>query len=169
MHSAPTIGVEFSTKTLRLKAGEIVKAQIWDTAGQERYRAVTATHYRRAFGALLVYDITDEKSFSPLKMWLAQLREHGDPAMVVMLVGNKVDLCDRNPSTRQVQKSEALRFAQEHGLLFEETSAITTVKVKEAFDGLLERIYMKRRAEGNGSAIEEVQVEPRRIGGCCAS
>lgn len=30
----PTIGVEFATKTVTLKNGERVKAQIWDTAGQ---------------------------------------------------------------------------------------------------------------------------------------
>ena len=50
--------VEFATKTLRLPSGVNVKAQIWDTAGQERYRAITRAHYRRAAGAVLVYDVT---------------------------------------------------------------------------------------------------------------
>ena len=54
---SPTIGVEFATRTVPLPSGGTVKAQIWDTAGQERYRAITSAHYKRAVGALLVYDV----------------------------------------------------------------------------------------------------------------
>jgi len=56
----PTIGVEFATKAVPLKAGGTVKAQIWDTAGQERFRAITSAHYRKSIGALIVYDISKE-------------------------------------------------------------------------------------------------------------
>ena len=38
----PTIGVEFATKGVTLKAGGTIKAQIWDTAGQERFKAITS-------------------------------------------------------------------------------------------------------------------------------
>ena len=37
----PTIGVEFTSKTLVLSDNRRIKAQIWDTAGQEQFRAVT--------------------------------------------------------------------------------------------------------------------------------
>lgn len=46
---APTVGVEFSSKMVRLADGKRIKAQIWDTgtcfiylAGQEQYRSITA-------------------------------------------------------------------------------------------------------------------------------
>ena len=56
LDSKSTIGVEFATKSIQAE-GKTIKAQIWDTAGQERYRAITSAHYRRAVGALLVYDV----------------------------------------------------------------------------------------------------------------
>ena len=49
-------------------------------------------HYRRALGAILVYDVTKESSFHNLKVWLENLKQHADSDIVIMLVGNKVDL-----------------------------------------------------------------------------
>jgi len=46
-----------------------VKLQIWDTAGQERFRTITTAYYRGAMGILLVYDVTDEKSFNSMYLW----------------------------------------------------------------------------------------------------
>jgi Ras-related protein Rab-8A len=46
-----------------------VKLQIWDTAGQERFRTITTAYYRGAMGILLVYDVTDEKSFNSEFAW----------------------------------------------------------------------------------------------------
>jgi Ras-related protein Rab-8A len=46
-----------------------VKLQIWDTAGQERFRTITTAYYRGAMGILLVYDVTDEKSFNSESAW----------------------------------------------------------------------------------------------------
>jgi GTPase SAR1 family protein len=55
---------------LKLKSGTRVKAQIWDTAGQERYLAITTAHYRRAIGALVVYDICKKDSFLNCEKWI---------------------------------------------------------------------------------------------------
>ena len=58
-----TIGFELSAKHLKMADGKVVKAQIWDTVGQERYSSLTKNYYSKASGAILVYDVTDEKSF----------------------------------------------------------------------------------------------------------
>ncbi len=57
-----TIGLEFSEKTVSANGKEII-LQIWDTAGQERYRALNKTFYKNSMGAIVVFDLSDRKSF----------------------------------------------------------------------------------------------------------
>ena len=85
-----TIGVEFGAKVVQHENTNI-KLQIWDTAGQENFRSITRSYYRSAAGALLVYDITREQSFLNLVNWMEEVKENGNPKMVVLLVGNKSD------------------------------------------------------------------------------
>lgn len=58
-----------------------------------------------------------------------------------MLVGNKVDLLQKNPEQRKVSKIEAENFAKQNGLLFEESSALYDVNINDVFEKLLEEIY----------------------------
>merc|ERR1740130_844028 len=117
--SKSTIGVEFATQTIQHDK-KTIKAQIWDTAGQERYRAITSAYYRGAVGALLVYDITQQKSFDSVKtMWLDELKQNADDNIVIMLVGNKKDL----HHNRDVTTEDGRNFAQQNNLSFIETSA----------------------------------------------
>lgn len=125
--STHTIGVEFGSKVVEV-GGKNVKLQIWDTAGQERFRSVTRSYYRGAAGALLVYDITNRESYNNISTWLADARSLANPDIVIILVGNKADLEDR-----EVTFLEASRFAQENGLMFLETSALTGEGVEEVF------------------------------------
>ena len=47
-----------------------------------------------AVGALLVYDISKHVTFENVERWLKELRDHAEPNIVVMLVGNKVTYTD---------------------------------------------------------------------------
>ncbi|KAI9885303.1 MAG: Protein O-mannosyltransferase 2 [Watsoniomyces obsoletus] len=82
-----------------------MKLSLWDTAGQETYKSVTRSYFRGASGALLVFDLTRRDSFKHVTDWLNDLRQIAEPEIVVVLVGNKLDLVsddeDYNDDTRQ--------------------------------------------------------------------
>ena len=51
------------SETYQLNDGSYINCEILDTGGQEKYRALNRIYYRRAECCILVYDITDRKSF----------------------------------------------------------------------------------------------------------
>lgn len=136
LESKSTIGVEFATRSIRVD-DKIVKAQIWDTAGQERYRAITSAYYRGAVGALLVYDITRHITFESIQRWLKELRDHTEPNIVIMLVGNKADL----RHLRSVSADDAKAYAEKENMIFMETSALESINVENSFSEVLSGIY----------------------------
>jgi Rab family, other len=99
---------------------------------------INISHYRRAVGALLVYDVTKRSTFINTMKWLSEIRQNTEPYCVIMLVGNKVDLVERNNKKREVAYEEGKIFAEENQLMFSETSALSNLKVTESFEDLLQ-------------------------------
>ncbi|XP_020689802.1 ras-related protein RIC2 [Dendrobium catenatum] len=136
LESKSTIGVEFATRSVNVDS-KVIKAQIWDTAGQERYRAITSAYYRGAVGVLLVYDVTRHATFENAERWLRELRDHTDPNIIVMLIGNKSDL----RHLVAVNTEDGKAFAEKESLYFMETSALEAINVENAFAEVLTQIY----------------------------
>lgn len=99
-----------------------IHLQMWDTAGQERFRSLTTSFFRDAMGFLLVFDITNERSFLEVQSWIDQLKVHAycDQPDIV-LCGNKLDL----DHMRVVNSSRAQSLAEKYGIPYIETSAAT--------------------------------------------
>ncbi|XP_053203397.1 ras-related protein Rab-8A-like isoform X1 [Panonychus citri] len=133
-----TIGIDFKIRTIELE-GKKIKLQIWDTAGQERFRTITTAYYRGAMGIMLVYDVTNEKSFENIKNWVRNIEEHAASDVEKMILGNKCDIEDK----RQVTKDRGEQLAIEYGIKFMETSAKTSINVEEAFVTLTRDIKRK--------------------------
>ena len=128
-------------------------------AGCERYRAITTGHYRKAQGALLVYDITNKESFAHLPYWLKELRDHTDSNIVIALVGNKVDVLFSDPGKREVQKEQAVKFAEQNGLVFtEESSALADINIREIIESVAQTIYEKQEA-----LVKEGKKDPKSL------
>jgi len=133
-----TIGIDFKIKTIELR-GKKIKLQIWDTAGQERFHTITTSYYRGAMGIMLVYDITNSKSFDNIAKWLRNIQEHANEDVEKMILGNKCDM----EVKRVIPKERGEVIARENGIRFLETSAKTNVNIDKAFMELSEAILDK--------------------------
>lgn len=110
-----TIGVDFKTFN-RTFEGKEYKLQIWDTAGQEKFSSLTTTYLKKTIGFIIMYNITDPKSFDIAREKYMTLSKE-NPCAVIMLLGNKTDLEeDRVISTSD---GEALARELNASLFFE--------------------------------------------------
>lgn len=112
-------------------------------------------------GALIVYDITQPSSFTSVKKWVSEVRSLTEPDTILMLVGNKLDLCTIQPDARKVSKAEGEGFAKEFNMLFLESSAEESTNVKEAFELLLEKIYSTSKDHREDPALIKVAVKQK--------
>ncbi|CBY34279.1 unnamed protein product [Oikopleura dioica] len=164
-----TIGIDFKIKTVELQ-GKKIKLQIWDTAGQERFHTITTSYYRGANGILLVYDITQPKTFDNISKWLRNINEHASEDVERMLIGNKCDMEDK----RLISEERGRKVAEENGIKFFETSAKENINIEIAFNSLAEDILNKQRPvednERKGGVVPGVgdgQAGSGGPGSCC--
>lgn len=101
-----------------------------------RFQTLTATCYRGAQGIMLVYDVTDEKSFKNILMWMQKTQELANPNVQKMLVANKCDLKKRRLIT--TERGEML--AQDLDIRYAEMSALSNVNVEDAFASLAQDV-----------------------------
>ena len=166
-HHDVTIGVEFGSRLVDVgpppsspspsSRQKRMKLSLWDTAGQETYKSITRSYFRGASGALLVFDITRRSTFLSVTSWLNDLRQIAEEGIVVVLVGNKTDLCEEGvqngspsaqhsglakESKRAVTATEAEAWCRENNVLrYVETSAKSGEGVEAAFLEVAQRIY----------------------------
>jgi len=133
----PTIGADFLTKDISLPNRGDFKFQIWDTAGQERFRSIAASFYRGADACVLVYDISDIKTFQNLDRWMKEFLEssgaENSKNFPFVVLGNKSDMSDE----MMVSKSRAQAWCKSKpNVSFFETSALSKLNVVEAFNAV---------------------------------
>ncbi|CAM9154723.1 unnamed protein product [Ectocarpus fasciculatus] len=124
-----TIGIDFKLKMINVE-GTVVKLQIWDTAGQERFRTITVSYFKGAQAMMVVYDVTERKSFENITGWISQVKEYADDGVQLILVGNK---CEASAEERQVPYEDGQELATRIGCPFLEVSAKENINVSHAF------------------------------------
>ena len=171
-----TVGVEFGSKLIK-KNDKIIQLQIWDTAGQERYKSITSAYYKGAKGAFVVYDITKEKTFKNIDKWILDLKANGNEDILIILIGNKLDL-EKN---REVMVNDVKRKAEELKVAYFETSALDGSNIEHAFDVIVGEMVKKfgdeinqakRDSNNNNKAINidvgnKNEKAKKGLFGCC--
>mmetsp|Transcript_31611 Transcript_31611/g.22895 ORF Transcript_31611/g.22895 Transcript_31611/m.22895 type:complete len:137 (-) Transcript_31611:29-439(-) len=98
--------------------------------------ALAPLFFRRAVGAFLVYDVTSMESFEAIDRWYEQILKNIDTRVIVMLLGNKKDL-----PNREVPYNTAMEYCMKRNFGLMEVSAKSGNGVKEAFNRLVSEIY----------------------------
>jgi len=127
--------VDSKTKSIKVGNKEI-KLTVTDTAGQERFRTLTSSYYRNADAILVVFDITNEDSFTDVPAWVEEGQRYAVDS-IMFLVGNKSDLAEG----RATEEAEAKKYAEEEELAFYmETSAKAKENVEELFFAVAKKL-----------------------------
>jgi len=131
-----TVGVDYKQKYL-LRNGKKIRLHICDTAGQERFRAIAKSFYKNVDGIVLMYDITQKKTFTDIKTWIEGIKENADIDKIGLVIsGNKVDL----ESMREVNEEMRSKLEAKQNTKVFETSAKDNINVNEVFVELISKM-----------------------------
>ncbi len=138
----PSIGINVKDKIIRFKKSNI-QLVLWDIAGQSKFETMRSAFYKGARGVLLVFDLTNPKSFNDIRNWHKDIKRHVDieEQLVGFILGNKSDKVEE----RKITKKEAMNLANELNLEYIETSALTGDNVKESFYKMAKYLYEKSK------------------------
>lgn len=112
-------------------------------------------------GAILVYDIAKVTSFQNLDKWITELKEHAEPDLSVIIIGNKSDL----KHLRMVETKRGHQYAIDQDMLFMETSALDSTNVNEAFEELVKHVYdgLKKKEKERTSSRTVLPLPPDQL------
>jgi len=130
-----TLGYDLKIKQTKV-GKKNVKLQLWDAAGDPKFKNVAPSYFKGCHGILVVFDITDARSFEAIDEIAKDVENYAPKEAIVYLVGNKCDL----ESKREVSKEKAFGLAAEKGCAYFETSAKTAAHVNETFENLAQRL-----------------------------
>jgi len=91
-------------------------------------------------GVLMVYDVTNLKSFESINAWVQRVDQHCTPDVIRIIVGNKSDLAPK----RKVSTEEGKALAAKYGVKHFETSAKIDEGVTDAFMTMARDVKEKR-------------------------
>ena len=142
-----TTAPEFFQKELKVDGCNCLVG-LWDTAGQEKYRSLSKVIMNGSKIVVLVYDVTNKKTFEELNFWVKSVEEVLGKDPILGIAANKIDLFEE----QVVEKEEGEKYANDIGALFAETSA------KEDQKGFQEFIFklLQKYIEKNGLGTKNV-------------
>ena len=140
-----TIGVEFKLKDIYINNNNCARLKIWDTCGQEKFRAITRQYFKNSNGVFIVFDLTNKDTIKRLNVWMKDINDNVGNDYFVFLIGNKVDIKDRDISISE----EAKQFANSKKINYYEVSAKTGSGIYNVFEKMANKLVSKEKIEKN--------------------
>ncbi len=148
----PTLGVDFAQKQIQ-HDGIPTNLVIWDIAGQALFENLRKRYYDGASGIILVYSVIDNVAFENARKWLEEAAGFMEKLPPLIIIGNKIDIREKNPPEEVVTTQRGRNFAENISKIlntravFIETSALTGENIDRAFEALVELMVeeMKKR------------------------
>ena len=120
-----------------------------NTAGEERFKELTKSYYKGSDGAILLYDITERKTFEHVMEWIDSIKNLGsiaDDKYSILLIGTKKDMNESGKKERQVETDEAISKCEDFNLEWGGECSdkdFTDQQCKEIFKKFIQVIYKK--------------------------
>ena len=114
-NSLSTLAAQFCRKNFEFPGDKSITLDIWDTVGQEKFRSLNKIFYSNAKAVILVYDITNKKTFDEIKKyWYGQIQQNCEKNIIIAIAANKSDLTEQ----REVPDNEGEEFAKSINAIF---------------------------------------------------
>lgn len=155
-----TIGSTCAEKDVILD-GYTYKLSIWDTAGQETYRTIVPMYFRGAQIAIVVFDLTNQKSLDSVYYWVHSIRENTSSAPSILCCANKFDLTE----DRAIDDEEINITVSNLQIPIYYTSALTGAGIDRLFESALQSIVERLQLKDSATPCP-VKPEPKSGCGC---
>ena len=150
-----TIGLKEKYNAYKLSDGSFISCTIFDTNGIDRYRLLNETYYKKIDGCLIVYDITNRRSFYEIeKYYIPKLKEKCKKNIFTVLLGNKKDMEDK----RKVSIEEANEIAKKYNFIFKEASCFENINVFDVFQTIIENTFYEKRKDNNNQNEDSISL-----------
>ncbi len=149
-----SLGVDYKTKTITTE-NQTCKLCLWDTAGQEKFNHMTNQYYKECDGVLMIFDLTNKKSYDKVLYWVDELKNAVNIDNVsIVLLGNKVDEIEK----REITKEEGEKLASKIGVWYYEVSALTRDNIDKAIKFLVKDIINKKTSGDKPKKVEKKKI-----------
>jgi Ras-related protein Rab-1A len=138
-------------KSIAVDSETVAKLELYDSSGEEKFnKTLPNQFYKDAYGAIIVYDVTNKESFNKIKFWINEIISKCPSDTIILIIGNKTDIKER-----VVSYDEGNLLAQKYQIEYFETSAKTGNNITLIFEKLLFEIIKKQNQNETKSFINE--------------
>ena len=128
-----SIGVDNLIKEIEIENTKI-KFELWDTPGQEIYTSANKIFMKNTDIALIVYDITNKRTFEKVNHWINLVKEVNENRnLIIGIAANKSDLYENT----EVNREEGEEYAKNINALYFESTATDHENVVNIFEELI--------------------------------